>query len=166
MTYSLGATSKQNLVGVHPQLRQIVERAIAVSEQDFQVYEGCRTIERQKALVAKGASKTLNSMHIPQADRSGQSATILGHAVDLVPWIDGQLRWEWGPCFTIAVAMDTAATQLGYADRLCWGGVWDKFIDMYGGSPEKMKAEVAAYGVRHPGPDFVDGPHYQVFRLR
>lgn len=166
MTYSLGKKSNENLVGVHPIMISICKLAISLSEQDFQVFEGCRTLARQQKLKASGASRTLDSMHIPQQDRSRQTANIYGHAVDLVPWIDGSLRWEWGPCFKIAVAIDAAATQLGHADKICWGGVWDKFMDMYGGSPERMKAEVAAYGVRHPGPDFVDGPHFQLFRLR
>jgi peptidoglycan L-alanyl-D-glutamate endopeptidase CwlK len=165
MTYSLGTASKAKLVGVHPIIRGVVLRAIEISSQDFTVYEGVRTLERQRKLVAAGASKTLNSMHIPQKDRAGRSQDILGHAVDLVPWIDGEPRWEWGPCFAIAAAVDKAATEQGVAQLFCWGGVWDRWLSQYGGTPENMKAEVAAYAARHPGPDFVDGPHYQIGRL-
>jgi peptidoglycan L-alanyl-D-glutamate endopeptidase CwlK len=165
MTYALGTASKAKLAGVHPIIRGVVLRAIQISAQDFTVYEGIRTIERQKKLVASGASKTLNSMHIPQKDRTGGSQDILGHAVDLVPWIDGEPRWEWGPCFAIATAVDKAATEQGVAQLFCWGGVWDRWLSQYGGTPENMKAEVAAYAARHPGPDFVDGPHCQIGRL-
>jgi peptidoglycan L-alanyl-D-glutamate endopeptidase CwlK len=165
MTYRLGDASKEKLVGVHPIIRGVVLRAIALTEQDFGVFEGVRTTERQRKLVASGASKTLNSMHIPQIDRTGRTKEVLGHAVDLVPWIDGQFRWEWGPCFKIAVAVDRAATEQNVAQLFCWGGVWDRWLSQYGGNAANMGQAVQQYAARHPGPDFVDGPHYQIGRL-
>ena len=75
MTYKLGTRSLQSLSGVHPDLVAVVKRAIQITPQDFTVIEGVRNIERQKQLVAKGASKTMNSRHIT------------GHAVDMVPWL-------------------------------------------------------------------------------
>lgn len=162
--FTLGAKSKNNLAGVHPFLVSIVERAIELTTQDFTVFEGCRTIERQKKLVAAGASKTMASMHIPQKDKFG-TGSVYGHAVDLVPWIDGQPRWEWGPIYEIAAAMDAAATELGHAQRVCWGGVWDKYMVDYGGSADAVRKEQQAYNVRHVGRDFPDGPHFQVGRL-
>jgi peptidoglycan L-alanyl-D-glutamate endopeptidase CwlK len=174
MTFALGTASKAKLVGVHPIIRGVVLRAIEISEQDFTVYEGPRTIERQRKLVASGSSKTLDSMHIPQSDRTGKSKTVYGHAVDLVPWIDGEPRWEWKPCFKIAVAVDQAATEQGVAQLFCWGGVWDKWMSQYGGNAVNIEAEVAAYTARTIARKkaagkvptvFLDGPHYQIGRL-
>lgn len=153
MAYTLGAKSKSRLVGVHPQLVAVVERAILLTEQDFTVQEGLRTLATQKDYVRRGVSKTLNSKHLKQPDG-------FGHAVDLVPWINGQPRWEWPPIYKIARAMDDAAQALGV--KLTWGGVWDKRMDQYGGSAAAIEAEVQAYCRRHPGPDFIDGPHYQL----
>ncbi|MGL5735297.1 MAG: M15 family metallopeptidase, partial [Beijerinckiaceae bacterium] len=65
--------SLDNLAGIHPDLRRVMDRALHESPIDFTVIEGLRTVERQKELVAKGASKTMNSRHIT------------GHAVDLMP---------------------------------------------------------------------------------
>jgi peptidoglycan L-alanyl-D-glutamate endopeptidase CwlK len=62
MPYVLGAKSRAELKGVH---------------------DGLRTAEEQKALVASGASQTMNSMHRRQADGSG-------HAVELVPFINAK----------------------------------------------------------------------------
>jgi len=168
VTFVLGAKSKANLVGVHPDLAQIVIRAIAITEQDFGVYEGVRTIERQRKLVASGASKTLDSMHIPARDRLKKRTGSFGHAVDLVPWIDGQYRWEWGPCFKIAVAVDQAATELGFQHEMNWGGIWDRWMSQYGGNAADMKREVDAYTDRRRKlgkTAFLDGPHYQIGRL-
>lgn len=163
--FKLGAKSLANLNGVHPALVAVVKRAIEISAQDFTVFEGLRTLERQKKLVASGASKTLNSMHIAGKDRlRPENAGAFGHAVDLVPWIDGQARWEWGAIYPIAVAMRAAAVEQGVADKLNWGGVWDRWMSELQPSGAGIKLAVEQYTVRHPGPDFLDGPHFQIGR--
>lgn len=155
MAFTLGAGSRAELAGVHPRLVAVVERAITLTSVDFTVHDGLRTEAEQRKLVARGASKTMNSKHRHQADG-------YGHAVDLVPFVGGKLRWEWPLIYPIADAVDRAATELGVALR--WGGVWDKAMSAIGGTPEKLKAEVAAYCARHPGPDFIDGPHYELLK--
>ncbi len=152
MTYALGAASLAKLSGVSPRLVAVVELAIQITTQDFAVTDGVRTLARQKELLAKGATKTLNSMHLPQSDG-------FGHAVDLTPWHDGP-RWEWPLVYSVAHAMQVAAK--GLAVGLVWGGVWDRSLDTLGDTPEALAAAVQAYQVRHPGPDFLDGPHYQL----
>lgn len=153
MTYVLGSRSESKLAGVHPRLIQVVRRAIVITKQDFAVTDGVRTLDEQRQLVRRGASKTMRSMHLQQRDG-------FGHAVDLVPYINGGPRWEWGPIWTIACAVDQAATELGV--RLVWGAIWDRTMMDYGGSPEALQKAVNDYKRRHPGPDFLDGPHYQL----
>jgi peptidoglycan L-alanyl-D-glutamate endopeptidase CwlK len=153
MPYSLGQRSLAQLEGVHPLLASVVRRAIKLTTQDFNVQEGLRSIETQRLYVKRGASRTMASKHLKQPDGHG-------HAVDLVPWLNGQPRWEWPLIWAIAQAVDTAATEL--KAPLVWGAVWDRRMDQYGGGAAALKAEVEAYKVRHPGPDFVDGPHYQL----
>ena len=152
MTYALGERSRAKLSGVHPRLVAVVNRAIALTEQDFAVTDGVRTLAQQQVLVSKGASKTLNSRHLPQPDG-------YGHAVDLVPFVDGP-RWEWPLIYPIAAAMRTAARELNVP--LVWGGVWDRKLFELPNTPDALKDAVAAYCLRHPGPDFIDGPHYQM----
>lgn len=153
--YAFGAASKAKLVGVHPKLVAVVTSAISYSAQDFTVYEGVRTLERQKKLVASHASKTLASQHIVQSDG-------FGHAVDLVPWIDGQPRWEWGPIYEIGRAVRMAALELSVSIR--WGGVWDRRLTDLPADRAGIQAAVSAYCARHPGPDFIDGPHFELGR--
>ena len=113
MPYQLGTRSRQNLSGVHPDLVAVVKRAIQITSQDFTVIEGVRNIERQRQLVAKGASKTMNSRHIT------------GHAVDMVPW---PVDWEDLDRFeTMAEAMKDAAEELDIS--IVWGGDWKSFYD-------------------------------------
>lgn len=154
--FKLGAKSLANLKGVHPLIVGVVKRAIEITEQDFSVHDGLRTVAEQRALFARKATKTMNSKHLPQGDS-------FGHAVDLVPFINGQLRWEWGPIYDIAVAVDQAATEQGVASRIRWGGIWDRHMGEFGaGTAVSMRDAVAAYVKRHPGPDFIDGPHFEL----
>lgn len=154
MTFKLGTKSREKLIGVHIRLVVVVEQAIEASKQDFTVFEGVRSLERQRKLKASGASRTLKSKHLIQPDR-------YGHAVDLVAWIDGEPRWEWGPAYEIALAMRHAAVDQGAGD-IYWGGVWDRPLVSLPATVKGIQSAVKEYCVRHPGPDFIDGPHFQL----
>jgi len=117
MSYNLSNKSLGRLEGVHPHLAAVVKLAITLTDQDFLVLEGLRTVERQKTLVARGTSQTMNSRHI-------KAANGYGHAVDLGPY---PLSWDWKYFYPIADAMKLAAKQLG--TPLEWGGDWTSFKD-------------------------------------
>lgn len=113
---TLNSRSETNLRGVHADLVKVVRRAAELSPVAFTVIEGLRTVERQRQLVAQGASKTMNSRHIT------------GHAVDLAPHRpDGQIAFDWPLYYKLAPAMKQAAQELGVA--LDWGGDWRTFKD-------------------------------------
>ena len=150
MPYTLSLRSKAELVGVHPDLVRVVEKAIQITTQDFGVHDGLRTMREQEQYIAKGASRTRNSKHLKQPDG-------FGHAVDLVPYINGKLRWEWGAIWPIARAVRMASAEQGVS--LIWGGVWDRRL---GDLDLVLEDAVEDYCKRHPGPDFLDGPHYQL----
>lgn len=107
--------SEKNLVGVHPDLVAIVRKATELSSLDFIVTEGLRTLERQKQLLAAGATKTLNSRHLT------------GHAVDLAAVVGKEVRWDWPLYAKLADAMKEAAKQLSL--EIEWGGDWRTFKD-------------------------------------
>jgi peptidoglycan L-alanyl-D-glutamate endopeptidase CwlK len=153
MSYAFGAKSLSRLNGVHRSLVAVAERAIAISTQDFTVQEGLRSLETQRAYLAKGVTKTLKSLHLVQADG-------FGHALDLVPFEGGMARWEWPLIYPVAAAMHQAAHELN--TPLTWGGVWDRPLLSLPGDAAGLAAAVRDYCTRHPGPDFLDGPHYQL----
>lgn len=154
--YALGPKSKAELQGVHPALVKIVNRAIEITSQDFTVADGIRTKAEQAEYVKRGTSQTMDSKHLPQADG-------LGHAVDLVPWINGKAVWNWPPIYHIAAAVHKAATEL--KTPLTWGGVWDRpFLDL-DGSPAGLEAAVEAYAARRKAlgkSALLDGPHHEL----
>lgn len=153
MPYALGAASRSRLAGVHPDLVRVVVRAIGIAAQDFTVFEGLRSLKTQRAYLARGVSRTLASKHLKQPDG-------FGHAVDLVPWVAGGPRWAWPPIYEIAAAMRTACAAEVVA--LTWGGVWDRPLAELPSTVEGIRVAVGAYCVRHAGPDFLDGPHFQL----
>ena len=62
MSYALGSRSLQTLEVVHPDLVAVVKLAITLTEQDFSVGEGIRSVERQRELLASGKTTTMNSI--------------------------------------------------------------------------------------------------------
>ncbi len=154
MSYALGIKSRLELRGVHPELVEVVRYAIEVTTQDFRVVDGLRTREEQADLVARGASRTMNSKHLPQAD--GYS-----HAVDLVPVVNGVLRWEWPLIYPIAHAMHIAAEH--HDVPLTWGGVWDRPLLSLASNLLPMEVEHYVERRKRIGKTaFLDGPHYQI----
>lgn len=113
--FVLGKKSLEKLNGVHADLISVVNLAIKKTPVDFTVIEGLRTAERQKQLVASGASKTMNSRHLT------------GHAIDLAAVVDGEIEWSWPLYSKIATAMKSAASELGI--KIEWGGDWTSFKD-------------------------------------
>lgn len=116
MGFKLGKTSLARLKGVDETLVNVVKRAIEISEVDFTVLEGVRTLERQRELYAQGRTApgkivtwTMKSRHIE------------GKAVDLVPY---PLDWNDIEKFNkIKDAMFQAAKELDV--NLRWGADWN-----------------------------------------
>lgn len=115
MTFSLSQKSIDTMNGVKDPLVNVVKRAIQISEIDFKVLEGVRTLERQKELYARKVTQTLNSKHLT------------GDAVDLGALKDGQITWDKQSYATVAKAMKQAAKELQVNIR--WGGDFKTFFD-------------------------------------
>ena len=114
----LNTVSQSRLRGVHPDLVRVVRRCAADwkdPETGFIVTQGLRTIEEQRLLYKKGATRTLRSRHLT------------GHAVDLAASVQGLVRWDWPLYSKLAKAMKDAARKEKVP--LEWGGDWKTFKD-------------------------------------
>lgn len=107
--------SLNSLKGIHPDLRRVIDRALQDGPLDFIVIEGLRTMQRQRELVASGASKTMNSRHLT------------GHAVDLLPIGKDGPAFDWPLYDKLGPAVKAAADAEGV--EIEWGGDWTKFRD-------------------------------------
>lgn len=115
MSFSLSNRSLGRLDGVHPDLVKVVKRAIKITDIDFGVTQGVRSIEEQIKLVEAGASRTMKSRHLT------------GHAVDVVAYFEGGISWHCPLYEKIADAMKKAAVELDV--DIEWGGDWKSFFD-------------------------------------
>lgn len=113
--FTLSKQSLGQLAGIHPDLVKVVKRAIEITEVDFRVGEGMRTLDRQRQLLKAHATTTLKSRHLT------------GHAVDLIALVNGEVRWDWPLYHKISDAMKVAAKELKVP--LEWGGDWKTFKD-------------------------------------
>lgn len=148
--YKFGRRSEKSLEGVHEDLVAVVRLALQYTTVDFAVIEGLRTTERQLKLVRSGASKTMDSRHIT------------GHAVDLVPYIDGRISWDWTPIYQVAEAMRQAATQLGVT--IVWGAAWHTYLTDAQCSARQLSNNYVDLRRSKGKTPFMDGPHFQLAR--
>lgn len=160
MAWKLSRRSKNELLHVHPDLGQFVACLLLESPVDFGVTDGERTIEEQRQLVRKGVSRTMKSRHLRGDDG-------YAHAVDLVPYFNGKLRWEWELIYPLAEAARRVSLQIEVPIR--WGGVWDRRLGnlLEGVAEEEVAAYVARRKARYPGKKvFIDGPHFELPRIK
>lgn len=149
MIYQLSQRSLDRLEGVDERLVKIVSRAIQITDTDFGVIQGLRTEEEQKALVEKGASKTMKSKHLD------------GLAVDLMAYIDGRGSWELNVYDNIAEAMQQAATEESVDIR--WGAAWH-ISDLRGwtGTMEEAMNDYIDTRRSQGRRPFIDAPHFEL----
>lgn len=149
MSFHLSQKSLDKLVGVKPQLVQVVKLAIDYTTVDFGVTCGLRTIEEQKQLVESGASQTMNSKHIT------------GDAVDLMAYVGDRGSWELNLYDDIAKAMQLAAKEVGVKIR--WGGCWivPDICSWTDGMDDAMNHYVDDCRQKGKRP-FIDAPHFEL----
>lgn len=160
MGYVLSERTLGNMVGLHPKLLAVVKRAIQITKQDFGVTaKQVRTAEEQHKLFLDGASQKDG-----YKNKSNHQVAVdgTGHAVDLTAYVLGQGfdYKNWNLYYPIAEAMAAAARAEGA--RLTWGGNWYECLNDYCYSATDARAAVERYKAKHPGPDFIDGPHFQL----
>lgn len=111
---------KLNNPKVHPKIKQLMEYAIKSSPLDFTIIETVRTVEQQKINVAKGASKTMKSRHIPSTNKSG-----LCEAIDIAPY---PINWKDIKSFiTLSEHIKKCAKELNI--KITYGGDWKTLKD-------------------------------------
>ena len=156
MTFRLSKTSKKRMKGVNPRLLLVVGEAIKITEMDFGVSCGLRTIEQQKKLVAAGKSQTLKSKHL------------VGEAVDVYAWFHGKISWNLRDYMAVADAFRLAAIRTQV--RIRWGAAWEMPVDSgktkclndFPGSAEEAKFAYCALRESQGKTPFIDAPHFEL----
>lgn len=121
MGFQFGVVSNNNLRGVHPKLVKLCKLVIAASTVDFRIVDGIRSLAEEKVNYAKGASQTMNSLHLIRKDG-------YGHAIDFALWRGGDIRWTPISDYQIIGKLFQA---MGKANGIpiIWGGTWKTLKD-------------------------------------
>lgn len=139
--FKLSNNSLRILSTVDRRMQEIVRLAITLSSVDFGVSQGLRTHDEQMRLYGKGRTRQamINAGLNPDYAKPNESRVtwtmnsnhLSGKAVDLVPFVNGNLEWDnsgkLGLWPKIADAMKQSAKQLNY--NIAWGGDWVKNLD-------------------------------------
>tara|TARA_Y100001937_G_scaffold127126_1_gene198358 strand:- start:622 stop:1074 length:453 start_codon:yes stop_codon:yes gene_type:complete len=149
MSFSLSQRSESRLEGVNPALVEVVQKAITLTNIDFGVTCGLRTMEEQQVLVDKGASQTMKSKHLE------------GNAVDVVAYIGPRITWELNVYDDIADAFKAAAQDVGLGIR--WGAAWHipdiREWDQTMEDAMNSYVDLRRSEGRRP---FIDAPHFEI----
>jgi len=82
---------------------------------DFRIFEGHRTLERQKILVKNGFSKTLKSKHLHKPSK----------AIDVIEY-----PWSWKGFILSDKYRNLVNELLLNYENISWGGNWKSFVDL------------------------------------
>lgn len=149
MTFKLSQRSLDRMEGVDDRLVAVAKAAIGHTKTDFGVICGLRTIEEQRELYDKGASKTMKSKHID------------GNALDLMAYVGSRASWEIKLYFDIADAVKQAAIDVGVSMR--WGAAWHiNDIRHWDWTMEEAYNSYVDLRRSQGKSPFIDGPHFEL----
>lgn len=132
-----------NLEYAHPELKEVITKALETSKYDFTVTDGARTAAQQNALYQQGRTKPgtkvtsldgYNKKSNHQLRKDPVSGKEYGYAVDLYPIVDGKIRAEDGDyekykSAFLSVKDNILATAKKLGINIEWGGNWKNPFD-------------------------------------
>jgi peptidoglycan L-alanyl-D-glutamate endopeptidase CwlK len=145
--WKFGGRSKRLLEEVNPKWVRVAERALEISDIDFGVICGMRTLSEQRLLFDSPASRTMKSKHLT------------GDAIDILTYLGRRGSYDSRLYFEVAEAIKTASIELGIPVR--WGGCW-KDIGVKGANLDEYVAEYVARKVSQGKRTFLDFCHFEL----
>jgi peptidoglycan L-alanyl-D-glutamate endopeptidase CwlK len=122
--FSFSDRSLDKLKTCDKRLQAVALLAIQLSEIDFGISEGERSIERQQELYEQGRTKPGKIVTwVDGVRRKSQHNYSPSRAFDVFAWVDG-VTWEEGHYYEIARAVKEASYTLNIP--ITWGGDWPK----------------------------------------
>lgn len=143
--HQFGNTSRLRLATCHPDLHLIMETAIDLSDVDFGISEGFRSVEDQQRYFLEGKSK------IDGVKRKGKHNYNPALAVDIYPYVNGKANYDNEHCSYLAGLIQGVAELLYRSGKIThkirWGGNWD------------MDGEILL------DQSFKDRPHFELIKV-
>ena len=134
--YNLGNTSNKRLNTCNSDIQLIIREAIKVTQIDFGVAQGERTIEQQQEYYNDGKSKINPSTYITLEALLDKAKHIVdgdirkkSDAVDIYAYVNGKASWDNRYlCYLGGVITSTASRLFNeelVKTKIRWGGNWD-----------------------------------------
>ena len=119
-----------NLIGVHPDLVEVLLDAIKDTPVDFMITSGVRSLRDQKALYAQGRTRpgkvVTNADGVRNKSNHQAKEDGFGYAVDLYPFYNGSVQIHDDKVvpklYEIADHIISVAESMGV--KIEWGGDW------------------------------------------
>lgn len=115
--------SKEKLKTCDSDLQKIMNRVIEISNVDFGISEGHRSLERQFELFEQGKSK------IDGVNKKGKHNYSPSQAVDIYAYYDGKARYDISHMSYLAGLVIAVAEEMynnyQVTKKIRWGGNWD-----------------------------------------
>jgi len=122
-TYIFGTASAGRIATCHPDLVKILQTALKVSDVDFGVAEGYRSVEDQQRYFKEGKSK------IDGVTTLGKHNEKPSMAADIYPFIGGKANYDLETLSYLAGIFHAVSEMLynqgSTNHHLRWGGNWD-----------------------------------------
>ena len=121
--YNFSKTSENRLNTCHKDLILIMTEAISVSDVDFGISEGHRSIEDQQKYFREGKSK------IDGVTQKGKHNYIPSLAADIYPFFDNKANWDNETLSYLAGIIHGVSEMLfkqgKTTHKIRWGGNWN-----------------------------------------
>jgi len=122
--YRFGTKSKAQLKTAHKDLQKIMNEAIKITDVDFGIAEGHRSIEKQKQYFEDGKSKLDG---INKKSKHNYSPSM---AVDIYAYVNNNASWDNEHLSYLAGIIHAVSEMLFEQKitnhKLRWGGNWDR----------------------------------------
>jgi len=121
--YKFGTKSKRLISTCHSDLQTIMNYALSISDVDFGIAEGHRSIEKQKQYYREGKT-TLDGV-----TNKSKHNYLPSMAVDIFPYFNNAANWD-NEHMSYLAGLIHAVSEILYAQRrisykIRWGGNWD-----------------------------------------
>ena len=121
--FEFSNTSLKRLRTCHSDLKMIMLAAIKISDIDFGIAEGHRSIARQKKLFIEGKSM------LDGITRKSKHNEVPSMAVDIYAWVNNEASWDRKHLTYIAGTIMSIASLMKMKGEIehdvRWGGNWD-----------------------------------------
>lgn len=114
----LSKQSLDKLASCDTRLQKVIKRAAELSDIDFGVAEGGRTIEHQRQLFAEGKTKLDGVTQFSKHNHLPSSA------VDIYGYVNGKINYSTEVMSYLAGVILTIGKEMGI--EMIWGGNWDR----------------------------------------